>query len=649
MHGVQLDPQRLLQDVFQLETFRPGQREVIARLLAGLSAVAIFPTGAGKSLCYQLPALALQGLTLVVSPLIALMKDQIDALKARRVAAARLDSTLDKEAVREIHAELRAGRLKLLYVAPERLNNERFLQTLSGLELSLMAVDEAHCISEWGHNFRPDYLKLPGLARELGIPRVVALTATATPAVAEGIARAFSIPLENIVRTPLYRSNLTLRMEPGPAASRDQRLMDSLRSLPPGPTIVYVTLQRTAQEVAARLGQAGFEARAYHAGLPAEERSQVQEWFMASERAVVVATIAFGMGIDKSDIRTVLHYNLPKTVENYAQEIGRAGRDGQASTCLCLAAPEDIIALENFTLGDTPTREALHSLLGELAAMGEELDLSPYEVSTRHDIRPLVVDTVLTYLELDGLLRSTGAFYTEYKLRWLSPRDKMLARFDAARQDFLQRLFALAVDRRIWSLLDVHQAAINLGESRERILRALNYLEEQGHLELQVAGVRQGYRKLAAWPAQDELVDAMLARFEQREQNDLSRLGAMKSLSLNPGCTTSALLAYFGEQSDRDQCDHCGVCSGNRPGPVALSPPTDLSESQRELLRRVHDAGLPALTHPRQLARFLCGIASPQANRARLSGRSEFGALSQVPFQVVLASAESQIRREGSK
>ncbi|MCW5872917.1 MAG: ATP-dependent DNA helicase RecQ, partial [Candidatus Eremiobacteraeota bacterium] len=344
--------QNILQSTFGLQHFRPGQEAVIQRLLSGGSALAIFPTGAGKSLCYQLPAVALEGLTLVISPLIALMKDQLDALRQRGVAAARLDSSLTAEQTRGVYSDLRQNRLKLLYIAPERLGNERFLETLKLLPIALLAVDEAHCISEWGHNFRPDYMKLARLARVLQVPRVLALTATATPAVAESIARAFDIPAEGIIRSPFHRPNLHLEMQPGRADTRNQRLLSALQ---PGPNIVYVTLQRTAEEVARFLSSHGRPAVAYHAGLEAEQRSRIQDEYMASPEGVVVATIAFGMGVDKADIRSVIHYNLPKSIENYAQEIGRAGRDGEVSRCTLLAAPEDAIALENFTFGDTPT------------------------------------------------------------------------------------------------------------------------------------------------------------------------------------------------------------------------------------------------------------------------------------------------------
>ena len=314
-----------LETHFGFDDFLPGQETVIEHLMEGRSAAAVFPTGGGKSLCYQLPALLLPGLTLVVSPLIALMKDQIDQLTRRGIAAARLDSTLDADEYRAIMGRIRSGVLRMLYVAPERFNNERFRGSLERVQLSLFAVDEAHCISEWGHNFRPDYLKLAGFAQRYGAERVLALTATATPRVLDDICRGFEVDPEHAVRTGFHRPNLELIATPMPASERDEALESRLKERPPGPTIVYVTLQRTAENVAERLASAGFEARAYHAGMKDEARAEVQDWFLASDTAVVVATIAFGMGIDKPNIRYVYHYNLGKSLENLSQEIGRAG------------------------------------------------------------------------------------------------------------------------------------------------------------------------------------------------------------------------------------------------------------------------------------------------------------------------------------
>ncbi len=381
-------------------------------------------------------------------------------------------------------------------MAPERFNNERFREAIQRVDVSLFAVDEAHCISEWGHNFRPDYLKLAGYAKACGAERLLALTATATPQVLEDIRREFDIAPECAVRTGFYRPNLRLLATPVSAAKRDAELIAQLRARPEGPTIVYVTLQRTAEEVARRLDQAGFPAKAYHAGMKTEQRNEVQDWFLPSEKGIVVATIAFGMGIDKSDIRYVYHFNLPKSLENYSQEFGRAGRDGKQSICQMFVCMDDVNVLENFAYGDTPSVDAVNGLVVELFSSGDEFDVNEYELSSRCDIRPLVVRTLLTYLELDGYLQGGTPFYSSYQFKPLMSSAEMFAQFDDARGEFLGRLFRQAVKAKTWFNLDVEQAAANLGERRDRLLRAVDYLSERQLLEVKAQGVRRRYKRL---------------------------------------------------------------------------------------------------------------------------------------------------------
>lgn len=627
--------QQQLNNTFGLEAFRPGQQQVIETLLAGRSALAVFPTGGGKSLCYQLPALLLDGLTLVVSPLIALMKDQVDQLNALNIPAARLDSSIDAEQLKSIYQGLDDGTIKLLYVAPERLANERFVARLKRLSISMLAVDEAHCVSEWGHNFRPDYLKLAQQARALNVGRVLALTATATPQVAEQIRSSFNIAEQDHVQTGFFRPNLAIDVAPAVPTQRDEALYNAITANPSGPAIVYVTLQKTAEDVAGFLKRKGLKALAYHAGLKDEIRHQAQEAFMTGEVDIVVATIAFGMGIDKADIRAIYHYNLPKSLENYMQEIGRAGRDGKPSRCTLLASLDDLTVLENFSYGDTPDEEALAGLTHWLLKQAEQFDLSVHELSGQFDVRPLVINTLLTYLELEGVIRATAPFYTEYKLSFNMPQEQVLAHFDAQRAEFLRALFATGKMGRTWLTLKPIDAARELQAERLRILNALGYLEQQGMVELRVAGVRQGYRMVNLPASSEALVAQLQSRFQVSEQRDIDRLQQVADWAQQSQCYQQALVGYFGE-SLAEPCGQCSACAGK----AVVMPPRQRRAVDPVVIETLQKEGHAALASPRQQARFLCGISSPKAGRARLGRHPAFASQVETPFSEVLACCQ---------
>jgi ATP-dependent DNA helicase RecQ len=617
--------------------FRQGQRQVVETLLARRSALAVFPTGGGKSLCYQLPAILMDGVTLVVSPLIALMKDQVDVLQKRGIAAARLDSTLTPAETASIYEGLASGKLKLLYVAPERFVSETFVAKIKRANISMLAIDEAHCISEWGHNFRPEYLRLAALAKKFRIPRVLALTATATPAVSKEIREAFRIAKGDHVQTSFHRPNLALHITPISADRRLDLLIERLKTKNPFPSIVYVTLQHTAESVAGSLQRAGIRARAYHAGLANDVRATAQDDFMQGRCDVIVATIAFGMGIDKADIRSVFHFNLPKTLENYQQEIGRAGRDGKDSHCEMLACADDLTVLQNFILGDTPEEQALRHLVDHLLRQGDEFDISRYDISRTTDIRPLVLETVITYLEKEKILEPAGLFYSTLQLAFRHPEDRVIAGHTPDRQKFLKNLFASGKRGTRLLTIEPDAAAEKLGESRERILKALSYLEEAGDIEIKPSGLRHKFRLLAGAKERNphEIATWLDGLFTSREKQDLARLDGIVEFASAPGCSVRRLLAYFGEKSDSD-CGHCGRCRGEKATPLPKGNDADISQADVEAITTLRAEGHAALRAKRQLARFLCGISSPAVTRDRLTRHDAFGRLEAVPFAKVL-------------
>ena len=637
-----------LQQHFGHAQFREGQEKVIRTLLEGRSALAIFPTGGGKSLCYQLPALLMDGLTLVISPLIALMKDQVEALRARGIAAARLDSTLTAGEVTQVFTDMKDGRLKLLYIAPERLMSESFMERLSRTKIALLAIDEAHCISEWGHNFRPEYLRLAAVAKTLKLHPVLALTATATPDVAKDVRRAFKIADDDQTLTAFHRPNLFLAVTPCSSQERLALLTKKLLKSRRFPCVVYVTLQQTSEHVATHLAKQGLNAKAYHAGLPDEHRADVQEAFMRGDVDVIVATIAFGMGIDKADIRAVYHYNLPKTLENYQQEIGRAGRDGKDSHCELLACEDDLIVLQNFVFGDTPTPLALRQLVDHLLRQGDEFDISRYELSRTMDIRPSVLETVLTYLELDGVLTPLGAFYSGCQIHLVHGEARLLAGHTPARQRFLKAIFHSGKKGYKWTTLNVDESAAAIGESRERILKALNHLEEAGDIVVKPSGLRHRFRLCADAAMRDPsgICTRMQKLFASREKADASRLATVLDYARDPSCLTRHLLRYFGEDLDTD-CAHCVSCQTRASSPrlIPRSPEPEITVDHITQMRAVMGEGHPALRAPRQLARFLCGLTSPATSRDRLSRHEAFALFEGYPFQKVLEQCESMTAR----
>ncbi|WP_027611215.1 ATP-dependent DNA helicase RecQ [Pseudomonas sp. URIL14HWK12:I6] len=638
-----------LEQVFGYPQFRPGQEAAISAVLAGRSAAAIFPTGSGKSLCYQVPALLLPHLTLVVSPLLALMQDQLAFLKRHGISAGSIDSAQSRDDANDVMARARSGELKILMISVERLKNERFRNFLQQVPISLLVIDEAHCISEWGHNFRPDYLKLPDYQRQFNIPQTLLLTATATPKVIADMQTKFAIAEADVVTTGFYRPNLNLLVEPVRGQDKRRRLVEWMSERPSQPSIVYVTLQKTAEHIAEHLGRNGIQAEAYHAGLPNDQREAIQKRFMAGQSNCIVATIAFGMGIDKSDIRNVVHFDLPKSIENYSQEIGRAGRDGQPSDCLVLANRDSLNVLENFVYGDTPEREGIRCVLEEMqaaAAEGQwEFLLGP--LADQSNIRTLPLKTLLVQMELRGLIAPRYAYYAEYRFKYLLEPEALLERFEGERREFVAAIIHTSSRARTWATVNFEAMYTQYSAERNRVVTALDYFQEKGWVELESKQMTEVYNVLHSDFDSAVLSAELHEYFTRHEQTEVARIHAMLELFATERCLGYRLAEYFGDHNAPEHCGHCSVCHGDvarLPAPPELPALVDKNFAALcgDFIHR-HEQHTGHVPTAERLTRFLCGISVPLFTKLKARTISGYAALEQYPYAEVRSWADNHL------
>jgi ATP-dependent DNA helicase RecQ len=647
------DIQQSLAEVFGFAQFRPGQEQTVKQLLGGFSSLAIFPTGSGKSLCYQFSALHLPHLTLVVSPLLALMKDQLEFLQAKGISAASIDSTLTPEQSKKNMQDVRSGQIKILMVSVERFKNERFRQFIHDVPVSMLVVDEAHCISEWGHNFRPDYLKLPQYRQELNIPLVLLLTATATKKVKLDMAQRFAIANEHIVQTGFYRGNLDLSVIPVAEVDKQSQLVQLIQRQS-GSGIVYVTLQHTAELVAQFLCRNEINAQAYHAGFDNDKRQGIQNDFMQSRLQVVVATIAFGMGIDKADIRFVLHYDLPKSIENYSQEIGRAGRDGQPAMCITLANLDGLNTVENFVYGDTPELQGIEYVVNNIRQelsrdQGQQGSQAQWEMqvnslSTASNIRQLPLKTLLVQLEIIGILRPLYAYFADFKYKFLQDKQQILQRFEGERQTFLEAIFANTQMKKVWGSLNFDSLYQAYGADRNRVVKAMEYLQELNLIELETKLITDVYQVDVQKLADTELAHSLYHYFADKEQKEIKRIAALVRFFELDRCLSSNLSRYFDDQLAPEMCDHCSVCR-NQVAKLAYSqhPAMPAIEEMRAAVQGL-DKHLSGKSDYRltteTYCRFLTGMSVPLFARNKVRQLPGFGMCAQNRYANVREALE---------
>lgn len=561
----------LLKIHFGYGVFRPGQERAIDNILSGKNSVVVLPTGGGKSLIYQLPALVLPGLTIVVSPLIALMKDQVDSLERVGIPATFINSSL---AVSESNRRLTAlseGRYKIIYVAPERFYNKNFLDYLQGLKISLFAIDEAHCISQWGHDFRPSYLQIHRVIKTLGSPTIVALTATATPEVREDIIKQLQLKEPEMIVTGFKRPNLQLAVIPAASGQKIEHISDFLSTNPDlGSGIVYTGTRAKADEMLAVLTENGFKAVVYHAGLDAASRDWVQEQFMSGAAQVVVATNAFGLGVNKPDIRFVIHHDLPGTIEAYYQEAGRAGRDGQASFCLLFYNQQDRYLREFFIKGDNPPPQIISEIYDFLLSQANQDSSSSASVvvtyadisaSLSESVPEMAIGTALKILEREGLISRPQDKSANSYLRLLEDWDKILDGFSSRAK--VQKEIVLKLQEKYGQRLATglefssEELAVTLRVKRDSLLRAFKKMADNGVAEYRPPKRGTEIKILQVLDTQDLPID--FSALALKAARAYEKLDEMENYVYTGSCRQQYILKYFGElnASICGRCDNC--------------------------------------------------------------------------------------------
>jgi ATP-dependent DNA helicase RecQ len=547
--------------------FRKGQREVIRSVLEGRPTLALMPTGAGKSLCYQLPALLLPGVTLVVSPLIALMKDQVDALLAKGIAATFINSTLGERERQVRSAAMASGAFKLVYLAPERFRSPRFFAVLRRTPISLFAVDEAHCISQWGHDFRPDYARLGEVRESLQVPRTLALTATATAEVRRDICRALRLESPALFAAGFDRPNLFLEVI-AVRSHRDKVEQAAALALGAGSGVVYAATRKAAERMAGELGARGLRVLCYHAGLSELERRGAHEAFMDGRDTVVVATNAFGLGVDKADIRFVIHADCPRSLEAYYQEIGRAGRDGEPATARLLFNHGDVFLQERMIRGGRPDEVLLRDLWRH-ARRASAFDGTAPQLAAALGVRQAQVAAAVRLLEEAGRLERVPAQGVSVRVDLLEPRAALSPRAHAQRA--VLGALASALGPAQSGEVRLEALAASAGLSTDAVRRALAALEAGGVLFYQLPPSAHLLKAIGD-ELEGERLEQAIGRAKWREQHELDLLRQMTRFAYARSCRRQVLLRHFGEQP-REPCGRCDNCARRASRQRSRRPP----------------------------------------------------------------------------
>ncbi len=593
-----MTPFEVLKSFFGYDNFRDNQEEIIEAILQNKDILAILPTGAGKSLCYQIPAICKDGISIVISPLIALMKDQVDALNKNESVAAFINSTLEYKEVEKIFNDIYSGKIKLLYLAPERLENSIFVERISKLQLEYLFIDEAHCISEWGHNFRPSYKKIKDFKDYLKFKGVSAFTATATPKVRQDIINQLGLNNPSLFVSGFERNNLALNV-----IRTNQKKFKTLELVKKhiGTAIIYAATRKNVEEIAQFLKFNGIKAAFYHAGLETNLRKLIQEDFINGKIDVICATTAFGMGIDKNNVRLVIHYNMSSSIENYYQEIGRAGRDGQESYIYLLYEKNERETIEFIQLSSFPNKEQISTVynaicnygriaLGMKADKGIPLDRGFFKILNAADLNSNLIHAIVSILVKGGYFRLYDNYQAKHLIKFLLNINELRIYVDKIANNKLKDTILLLL-REYGSNLFTSNLKIDLLKLSAKYNIPSNDIEDS-LVKLNAIGILEYTPPVLSTVVYMEQtrVDSKslqlnFSDIEAQKSEALSKITEMVNYVYSDFCRFNFILKYFGQNDNEYKCGKCDNCKGNSG--INTSTTEFLEEI---ILRTVHES-----------------------------------------------------------